>query len=383
MSLIDLLSLLAILPALLLLPGMLMLLLYTVFGLRRLPARKPDQLPLRGVVVVPAHNEEKNLLPTLQSLHQSARVLAEVVVIADHCHDRTAVVARSMGATVIERHSGARGKGAALADGFSQLLSRDRPPAWVAVVDADSVVSANFVPEVARAIANGAAAVQTRYTVNNRRGNWRARLMLLALAGFNCLRPRARQRLGWSAGLLGNGFALSLPTLHQVPHLANSLVEDSEYHLALIKAGRKVRFLDHVWVAADMPETAAAARSQRCRWEGGRLLLLRQAWQGWRQGHGTLESLLELLTLPVASQLLLTLLLLAIPGPARWLVAANLAAILLYTLASARIAALGWRDWRLLPAIVHYVFWKLTLLPAIWQTAREGRWVRTARKGEI
>jgi len=61
--------------------------------------------------------------------------------------------------------------------------------------------------------------------------------MHIAFTLFHDVRSRARERLGASAGLRGNGMAFPLATLHEVPYDAFSLVEDVEYGIRLGLAG--------------------------------------------------------------------------------------------------------------------------------------------------
>src|SRR5699024_1165964 len=68
-------------------------------------------------IVIPAHNEEKFISKTLYSLFALVypKNLYDLIVVADNCSDNTAQVARSLGATVIERNNNQkRGKGYAL-----------------------------------------------------------------------------------------------------------------------------------------------------------------------------------------------------------------------------------------------------------------------------
>jgi hypothetical protein len=88
----------------------------------------------------------------------------------------------------------------------------------------------------ASCFAGGADAVQCRYTTLNVDASLRTRLMNVSLMAFNALRPRGRSAMGLSAGILGNGFALSAETLRPVPYTADSVVEDLEYHLLLGRA---------------------------------------------------------------------------------------------------------------------------------------------------
>ena len=80
-------------------------------------------------IVVPAHNEAGNIAHTFGSLRAVIwpADLFRVIVIADNCTDDTALVARSAGATVIERQDLVRrGKGYALEFAF-QYCSAPQP----------------------------------------------------------------------------------------------------------------------------------------------------------------------------------------------------------------------------------------------------------------
>ena len=78
-------------------------------------------------VVIPAHNEQDLLPSCLTAVQQAARQLAvpvHLVVVADACNDRTAAVARSQGADVVEVST--RCVGAARRAGVSQVLRAAR-----------------------------------------------------------------------------------------------------------------------------------------------------------------------------------------------------------------------------------------------------------------
>jgi glycosyltransferase involved in cell wall biosynthesis len=67
--------------------------------------------PVMISVIIPARNEEEFLPATLRALKQQLYRNFEVIVVANGCHDRTAEVAREMGARVFEFEH--RGLGAA------------------------------------------------------------------------------------------------------------------------------------------------------------------------------------------------------------------------------------------------------------------------------
>ena len=373
-------------------PGALELLMVTGGGLgRRKAVAAGDLASFRLAVVVPAHNEEALIGRCVASLFASAAhgPQCEVVVVADNCTDATAERAMAAGARVLVRTNAVlRGKGYALRFAFDQLMEEGFH--GFLIVDADSVVSANLVPEIAGSLAGGADAVQARYRVTQPLDTNRKRLMDVAFLAFNVLLPRGRAGCGLSAGILGNGFALSRQTLMEVPYSADSIVEDLEYHLLLVEARKRVRFADAATVYGDMPDDAGAQLSQRARWEGGRARMA-MAWIPKLAGRlvgGNLavaEPLLELLTLPLAYLAMLALLLCVMP--LTWFAYYGLFLIGLLLAHVGFAIALGGNGKESLAALATapaYIFWKLTRLGAIIQSARpETQWLRTARATDV
>ena len=77
-------------------------------------------------------------------------------------------------------------------------------------------------------------------------------LSVVALALFHVLRSVARERLGVSAGLRGNGMGFSREVLREIPHDAFSIVEDVEYAIRLGRAGHRVHFVAEAAVYGEM-----------------------------------------------------------------------------------------------------------------------------------
>ena len=242
----------------------------------RLPVPAPTEARRRFRFIVPAHNESAGIAATVTSLRavDYPAELFEVVVVADNCEDDTAEQARAAGAIVLERQDKERrGKGYAL------LLAFSNPPAEVdavVVVDSDTLVSPNILRAFAARRDLGAVAMQADYAVRNPNAAWRTRLIAIAFGAFHIVRSRARERLGLSCGLRGNGMCFSAAIFSEVPHEAFSIVEDVEYGLRLGEAGYRVHYADEAHVYGEMVSTAAAASSQRRRWEEGRKELVRR-----------------------------------------------------------------------------------------------------------
>jgi len=240
----------------------------------RPPAPAHSKAERRFRFIVPAHNESAGIRETVRSLLavDYPRGSFDVVVVADNCVDDTAEQARAAGAVVLERQDAERrGKGYALLLAFSSLPAEVDA---VVVIDADTLVSPNILRAFAARRDLGAVAIQADYAVRNPNAAWRTRLIAIAFGAFHIVRSRARERLGLSCGLRGNGMCFSAALLSEVPHEAFSIVEDVEYGLRLGEAGYRVQYADEAHVYGEMVSTAAAAGSQRRRWEEGRKALV-------------------------------------------------------------------------------------------------------------
>lgn len=243
--------------------------------------RSTGDRSVRFAIVVPAYNEAGHIAVTVRSLLQLDYPPdhRRVVVVADNCTDTTAALARAAGAAVIERADTARrGKGFALTDAFDEVL-RDPWVDAIAVVDADTVVSANFLSACAARFAEGEHAAQVEYRVANSDASWRTQLMTIAFTCFHDVRSVGRERFRLSSGLRGNGMAFTRTALERVPHRAASLTEDLEHGIALGEHGIRVAYVHEAHVEADMPADDATSASQRERWERGRAALRRS--HGW------------------------------------------------------------------------------------------------------
>ncbi len=349
---------------------------------------KASKRALHFAVVIPAHNEEIDIAQTIKSLKTaSAKVeFCDVIVLADNCRDHTEKYALEAGAIVLSRFDLMRkGKGYALEYAFKELLKKEYD--IFSVVDADTLVDSNYLAVLHDLFESGVEAAQTRYEVLNVHASIRTRLMEIAFLAFNVIRPKGRQYWGLSAGIFGNGFAISRQTLLDVPYRAYSIVEDLEYHLCLVKAGKCVYFADQTAVRSSMPSTGSTAKTQRTRWESGRLNLMIKAAPDLVQAiflgrWKLIEPLLELLLLPLTYHMSLLLVLVAMPIVSMRIYAlAAIGVVVLHALAACSVSQDGLKSiWVLLTAPA-YLLWKLGTLfkNALFSKGRPA-WIRTDRK---
>jgi 1,2-diacylglycerol 3-beta-glucosyltransferase len=358
----------------------------------------------RFQIVIPAHDEAAGIAQTVESL---AAVdypghLFEVVVVADNCRDDTAQRARAAGARVLERADETlRGKGYALAYAFEGCIAAGDVDA-VVVVDADTLVSPNLLRAFDARLQAGAKAVQADYAVRNPDEGWRTRLMAIAFGMFHVVRSAGRENLGVSCGLRGNGMCFATALLEEVPHDAFSVVEDLEYGIRLGQHGYRVHYAGEAHVYGEMVSSEKASRSQRQRWEGGRLQMAKRhalplLTRAIKERNPVLADLAMDVLVPPLSLLVVA----TVAGTA---VCAGLAVIrrrpnaglFLFGASSVFLAAYAARGWQVSGTGVRglatlgyapvYMVWKASLRfkGALRRTRKAApeEWVRTARGGE-
>lgn len=360
---------------------------------------------IRLAVVIPAHDEELMIARTVRSLlaagcsAQSAPTADDssadggrvpIFVVAHNCSDGTAGAAGKAGArALVLSNPRLRGKGAALRFGFQAAASAGANA--FLVVDADSIASPNLIAAIRTALESGADAVQCRYELEKPAPPVRqlARLRLLAFRGINVLRARGRANLGFSAGIFGNGFAVTARTLDRVPYSADSICEDLEYHIQLVCAGLRVRWVEDASVFAPLSAPGSAQATQEARWEGGRFhvatratgRLLEAASAGkWR----ALGALIESWSLPVSRGILTLLLTLILP--LHWLHVFALACAVtacMYVVEAAFLGDEPWRDLMALAMAPVHIAWKLMITPLVLRQSRKrAEWARTRREAQ-
>jgi 1,2-diacylglycerol 3-beta-glucosyltransferase len=345
-------------------------------------------------VVVPAHNEAGNIAKTVASLRAIdwPPELFRVVVVADNCTDTTAAMARAAGATVIERHDPQRrGKGYALEYAF-QFCKSATPRNAIVVVDADAVVSANLLEAFAARIQAGEDAVQAHYGVLNPLESWRTRLITIAKASFHIVRSRARERLGLSCGIRGNGWCVTQALLEQVPYRAFSLTEDLEYGIQLGLAGYRVAYADEAHSYAEMVSDEKIATKQRQRWEAGRFQLIRSMTAPLllaafaKRSAICFDLAMDLLVLPLSYIVVSIFGLALLAGIAAtrieaaismlWVALGCAICLVLYVLRGWQLSGLGPRGLMDLIRAPGFIAWKLLIS----LRKRSTEWVRTERE---
>jgi 1,2-diacylglycerol 3-beta-glucosyltransferase len=224
--------------------------------------------PLRFLVLIPAHNEERVIGHCLDAVNADRRPSDTVLVVADRCRDATAQIARAAGAAVLERGPDAEpGRAATRQAG----LEHARSVAWDAVVmlDADSVIEPGFFAACERALADGVPAVQAR-SESSRGRSLAAEASLAAFTLQGITLPRGRSRLGLSVRLRGTGMAIrrELALAHRFRAPAS---EDLFFTLDLLLDGVRCRHVDSARLRSEGAGSWGSFSGQKVRYEAGRM----------------------------------------------------------------------------------------------------------------
>ena len=220
-------------------------------------------------VLVPAHNESRNLLPTIADIKAQLAPGDQLLVVADNCSDDTAAVAHAAGAEIVERKDVTKiGKGYALDWGIRHL-SAD-PPSIIVVIDADCRLSADTFDQLVQTTSTTGRPSQALYLMTAPAGSsinyqvaefaWRVK---------NWVRPLGLHAMNLPCQLVGTGMAFPWGLIQSANLATEHLVEDLKLGLDLAAAGHPALFCPAAIVRSTFPPTLKAAASQRERWEHG------------------------------------------------------------------------------------------------------------------
>ena len=234
----------------------------------------------RIAVLIAARNEQAvigNLINSIQAQDYPASHV-EIFVVADNCTDLTGTVAGSHGATVYFRTNTQQvGKGYAL-QYLLRCIEEDYAPfdAYL-VLDADNVLSPNYLTEINKTFSDGYQIVTSYRNSKNFGDNWISAGYALWFLRESRYLNGARCRMGTSCAVSGTGFLFS----HRILEKCGGwnfflLTEDIQFTIANIIRGEKVGYCPTAVLYDEQPTTFSQSFRQRLRWSRGYLQVFRR-----------------------------------------------------------------------------------------------------------
>ena len=234
----------------------------------------------RIAVLIAARNEQAvigNLINSIQAQDYPASHV-EIFVVADNCTDRTGTVAGSHGATVYFRTNTQQvGKGYAL-QYLLRCIEEDYAPfdAYL-VLDADNVLSPNYLTEINKTFSDGYQIVTSYRNSKNFGDNWISAGYALWFLRESRYLNGARCRMGTSCAVSGTGFLFSHRILEKCGGWTFFLLtEDIQFTIANIIRGEKVGYCPTAVLYDEQPTTFSQSFRQRLRWSRGYLQVFRR-----------------------------------------------------------------------------------------------------------
>lgn len=246
---------------------------------RRSPIERVHSEDQSFLVLVPAHNEElliEACVTSLLAVDYPSR-LWRVVVIADNSSDRTAEIARSLGAECLERSDpDRRGKPWALAWAIEELELIECYDACI-IIDADTVVDRGFASALARSGPLRDHAAQAYFGTLNEWESWLTRLGgLLARGRYEITYP-GKRAAGLNCPLTGNGMCIGTDLLRTRGWEAFSLTENWELYARYTAEGVTIDYVPDALLLSQEARSLDQGGTQRQRWLAGRAGVFR-AW---------------------------------------------------------------------------------------------------------
>ncbi len=221
-------------------------------------------------VLIPAHNEEKVLERTIESLLEAEYPKKEVIVIDDGSTDHTLEVAKRYKNKIKILHKENGGKASALNHGL--LFAKGE---IIVIVDADTIVGRKSLTSIAKGLGDKTvAAVAGNIKIRNK-VNWITWCQALEyLSGIQIMR-RALDYFGAITIVPG---ALGIFRKHVLEEAGSyhkdTLVEDFDATIKVLKSGLVVQGSSEAVAYTQAPQTFRDFYRQRKRWYRGNLQVL-------------------------------------------------------------------------------------------------------------
>ncbi|MCY7421255.1 MAG: glycosyltransferase [Chitinophagaceae bacterium] len=235
-------------------------------------------------VFIPGYKEDSVIIETARqaSLHNYAADKFEVVVIADSFSPATLQVLRALSIKVLEVSFDKSTKGKALLKAIEATINK--PVDIALVLDADNVMAPGFLHAVNNAFAAGYQVVQGHRTAKNLQTPF-AFLDACTEEINNHIFRRGHVAVGLPSALIGSGMAFNWQLFVMLLQgIGDTSGEDKELEFRIMRANKKIAFLDGAYVYDEKVAHREVFSQQRSRWLAMQLEFFQKyLMEGWVQ----------------------------------------------------------------------------------------------------
>lgn len=234
-------------------------------------------------IIVPAHNEAKVIVRTLNSLlnlnYPHDRY--EIIIINDNSDDNSAELLenarlqntnRNIKIINTDRFTGGKGKSNALNIGFKECTSE-----YIAVYDADNTPEKDALLYLVNEIVNDRSlgAVIGKFRTRNRNVNILTRFINIETLSFQWMAQAGRWKLFKLCTIPGTNFIIRRSILESIDGWdTNAIAEDTEISFRIYMMGYKIKYMPKSVTWEQEPQTVKVWFKQRTRWVKGNIYVI-------------------------------------------------------------------------------------------------------------
>ncbi|MBC1840863.1 glycosyltransferase family 2 protein [Listeria seeligeri] len=242
----------------------------------------PEDMPFISVMV-PAHNEGKVIVKTVESLlaFDYPKDRYEIIVINDNSSDNSAELleaiqaknpARQLKVINTDNVTGGKGKSNALNIGFAESRGE-----YIAIYDADNTPERQALRILVGEITNDAklGAVIGKFRTRNRNASWLTRFINIETLSFQWMAQAGRWALFKLCTIPGTNFIVRRSLLEAIGGWdVKAVAEDTEISFRIYMMGYRIKFQSKAVTWEQEPQTLPVWFKQRSRWAKGNIYVI-------------------------------------------------------------------------------------------------------------
>ena len=274
----------------------------------RLHAKKQRRFAL----LIPARDESRAIAPLLDSVKRQTypAALIDVYVIVKDPDDPTiGMVRETLPNAAVQVVPNQKRKAEAMDACMQNILSTGCAPDAYLVVDADCILTANYVEEMNNALESGAEVVIPRKLIKNwltDKKEYRtlyANCSALTYVGIDDMGNKSKSKRGYTLALCGQGMLIGARVVEKLGgYPFRSLTEDYELAVECMRRGYKQLYYEYAEIYSEEPLTRREFNKRRVRWLKGFAQfrktyigeVKRMTFAGGRPDRGNLHFLYDL-----------------------------------------------------------------------------------------
>lgn len=249
---------------------------YRVLGFFYTRKFKPAKNQHKYAICIAARNEETvigNLIASIKNQDYPSDLLT-VFVVADNCTDKTAEVARNMGAICYERFDDVhKTKGFALQFLFKNIKKDYGIENFEGyfIFDADNLLNKDYITRMNEAFDSGEKIITSYRNTKNFDENWIASTYAIHWLRSARNSHRARSVFRIATNIQGTGFLFANELVRNGWNYT-SLTEDRAFTADAVAQGYPISYCDAAIFYDEQPTKLKVALRQRLRWSKGHLM---------------------------------------------------------------------------------------------------------------